>query len=403
MSTDPCHTLVSFLGRANYDPVTGYRRATYRFSDGSERGTAYFGLALAEELRPNQLVLLGTCGSMWGVLVEHLAVSGQDESLRLELLEASDKATVTDHLLAKVGPLVERALGLPCTLRLIPYGRDSQEQTEILRVIADAVPKGQVSLDVTHGFRHLAAVGLLSAFFLEGVTKLHVAGIYYGALEMKDPAGITPVIRLDGLLSIQNWVAALERFDQSGDYGVFFELLKADGVPEDKARCLQDAAFYERTFNLAKARERIQTVLPALDSLRGVAALFRDDLKKRLSWVRAGDLMDHQRRLAEFYLGNGDFVRAAIFAFEAVVSRECKSCGLDPLDFRPQGARDSAIKNFDSQHEAAVGKSFRMLKNLRNALAHGNPASHEQVRRIVTSRELLHAELRSVMTKLLDR
>lgn len=43
-----------------------------------------------------------------------------------------------------------------------------------------------------------------------------------------------------------------------------------------------------------------------------------------------------------------------------------------------------------------------MLKNLRNALAHGNPASDPRVRQIVASRERLPAELRRAIDRLLS-
>lgn len=61
-------TLVSFLGRARQDPTTGCRLATYRFPDGTEQTTPFFGLALRRVLAPDRLVLLGTRGSMWDLL-----------------------------------------------------------------------------------------------------------------------------------------------------------------------------------------------------------------------------------------------------------------------------------------------------------------------------------------------
>lgn len=398
-------TLVSFLGRARQDPKTGYRTATYRFPDGQERTTAYFGLALLDVLAPDRLVLLGTAGSMWDYLVEAVAVDGEDEDLRLRLIEAATAGRVDAELLAEAASLVQRALGLPCTLRLIDYGRDAEGQTAILGTIAESVSAGTVALDLTHGFRHLAALGLLSGFFLERVARIEIGGLYYGALDMTEQ-GITPVVRLDGLLAVQRWIDALDRFDQSGDYGVFSPLLVADGVPADKARCLEEAAFHERNFNLADARRRIQTFLPVLDgALGGATRLFRDALTKRLAWGRDGDLMEHQRRLAYFYLANGDYVRAAILAYEAVVTRECQRRGLNLHDH--QRGREPAAEMLEAeikagQHSDATREGYWMLKNLRNALAHGNLPSDPRVRQIVASRERLPAELRRAIDRLLS-
>jgi len=398
-------TLVSFLGRARQDPKTGYREATYRFPDGEQRTTAFFGLALREVLRPDRLVVLGTSGSMWDVLIEHLATEGQDEDLRLRLIEAATTGAATESLLNEVTSLVEQALALPCVLRMIDYGRDVDGQTRILSAIAESVPKGRVHLDLTHGFRHLSALGLLSAFFLERVARLDIIGLYYGALDMTE-GHITPVVRLDGLLAVQRWIDALDRFDQNGDYGVFAPLLEADGVPADKARCLARAAYFERTMNLSDARSQIQTFLPSLETIRhGASALFQDALDKRLDWARNGSLFDHQARLAHFYLDTADYLRAAVFAYEAVITRECLQRRLDVHNW--DKGRGPASEMIEAEYKAEMRPhderdAYWMLKNLRNGLAHGNPAQIENYRRIIAAPARLPKELEGAMKQMLN-
>ena len=88
------HTLVTFLGRGRNTREAPYRPAHYRFPDGWTRETPFFGLALAERLKPNAVVILGTNGSQWGALVEHVAARGQDEDARIELLDAEIGAAV---------------------------------------------------------------------------------------------------------------------------------------------------------------------------------------------------------------------------------------------------------------------------------------------------------------------
>lgn len=396
-------TLVSFLGRVQRDKATGrYKTAKYCFADNTIIETPFFGLALVERLNPDLLVLLGTRGSMWDVLIEHL---NPEHDLNDALIKAADGGCADAELVSRLEPILTEALGTHCVIKLIDYGRDATEQMAILGAIAESVPPGSVTLDLTHGFRHLAALGMLSGFFLERVSHLTVDGLYYGALEMTE-GGITPVIRLDGLLAVQRWIDALDRFDQSGDFSVFAALLIADGVSADKARCLEDAAFHERNFNLSDARRAIQTFLPALDGdLAGASGMFRDALAKRLSWARDGELMDHQRRLANFYLDNRDYVRAALLAYEAVITRECKQRGLEPLNYR-QG-REPATSELEAEINAGqypdrIRESYTMLKNLRNTLAHGNRASNEYVRGIVTNRNKLPLELRKAMDRLLS-
>ncbi|MDD3649937.1 TIGR02221 family CRISPR-associated protein [Immundisolibacter sp.] len=396
------HTLVSFLGRGRDNPTSGYREASYRFADGRTATTPFFGLALARHLDPDLLVLLGTESSMWDVLVENLPGIGEaDEALRLELMEAVAAGRVTADLLGRAQPLIERAIGRSVRLKLIPFGRDAAEQRQILECIEQAAGRGEVSLDVTHGFRHLPMLSLVSAFVLERLGRT-VTGIYYGALEMTAD-GHTPVLRLDGLLAIQRWVEALAVFDASGDYRVFAPLLAADGVAADKTHCLEEAAFFERTSNVADAARQLATFLPALDApLPGASGLFQKRLRERLAWAREPDLATRQRKLAHQHLNRGDFVRAAIFGYESLLSRLCLEQGHDPLDYaaRERLARAFGEELHAGEHADWKREAFLTLKNLRNALAHGTPPTREALRPKLRDRDKLAAEIQRCLHRL---
>lgn len=396
------HTLVSFLGKGRDNPQTGYREANYRFPDGRTDTTAYFGLALARHLAPDRLVLLGTAGSMWDVLIENLpGIGGEDDAARLDLMDGVAGQRVDQALLDRVAPLVERALDRPVQLLRIPFGRDEAEQRAILDAIAQAAPSGRVSLDLTHGFRHLPMLGLLSAFVLDGLGR-QVDGLYYGALDMS-AEGIAPVLRLDGLIAVQRWVDALASFEASGDYGLFASLLERDGVPADKARCLQEAAFFERTFNVSDAARKLRSFLPVLDApLPGASGLFQRRLKERLAWVREGDLAGHQRKLAFEHLKRGDHVRAVIFGYEGLLTRLCREQGRDPLDFveRKQVADEFGRELRGGEHADWKRDAFRTLSHLRNALAHGTPPYSEHLRRVLRDAEALRREIEACLNRL---
>ncbi len=402
------HTLVTFLGRTGRDPQTGYQRARYRFPDEeAPRETPFFGTALARHLQPDAAVILGTSGSQWSVLVEHLARGAEAEAARLELLDAEIHARVTQPMLDAVAPLMSAAVGVPVTARLIPFGKDADEQYEILDAIAGAVPNGDVSFDLTHGFRHLGMVGFLSAFMLERVRKLRVRGLWYGALDMTDrTSGITPVLRLDGLTRVRRWVDALDRFDATGDYGVFAPLLIENGIAEDKAGCLEHAAFFERTQNLSDAARRLRTFLPVLDTqLPGAAGLFRARLAERLRWVNAGGLADHQRKLAFEHLKRRDYLRAAVFGWEALRTLECERRGLPPGD-HATGRKLATDRLGEEMHDGEYPEwkksAFLLLRDVRNALAHGQPPKHRRSREVLQNPSRLRSELEKSFQCLLE-
>jgi CRISPR-associated Csx2 family protein len=397
--------LLTVLGKGRDNTQTGYREATYQFADGSQRKTPYFGLALADYLKPDGIVILGTAGSMWGVMLEHYVTEGDDEHLRIELMEAEANANVTQELLDRLTPLFTQVLGYAITPRLIPQGANHTEQVDILRVIADTMGKQQNTLhfDLTHGFRHLGMIGFLSAFMIERLrSQISVADLWYGALDMTRD-DITPVLQLDGLNAVQQWVSALDQFDVSGNYGVFARLLQADGLPEDKARCLTDAAFFESISNVPNAARSLRTLMPALESpLTGASALFQETLIKRLSWANKDNLAEQQRLLAIRALDRGDPLRAAILGLEALITFLCEQEGLNPLDFKQ---REEIVKEFQDQikegeHPEWLEKAYWNLNGLRNAMAHGTQPKNANQRKLMQNPERFTKELRKTLSTL---
>ena len=398
------HTLVTFLGKGRDSKTPGYRETVYRFPDGTTTElTAFFGLALSRHVESDAVVIFGTCSSQWDVLVEHFAAEGDDEDARLELLDAVAVQAVGQELLDRLAPLMGRAAGRTVIPRLIPFGRDAGEQYEIMSAIAQAVPNGDVSFDLTHGFRHLGMIGFLSAFMLERVRNLTVRRLWYGALDMTRER-ITPVVELDGLIRVRGWVEALDRFDATGDYGVFARLLIEDGVPEDKARCLKRAAFYERVLNVSGARQQIGAFLPVLDeALPGAAGLFQRRLAGRLQWVKESDLARQQRKLAYQYLRRDDFVRAAILGREAFVSQLCAERGVSNIEFSKE--RQDTIEAFeaeleDGSHPEPRMNGYQTLRTIRNALAHGTRPSGRRYRTMLKDPDRLRREIEAALQRL---
>ena len=398
------NTLVTFLGRTRGDRETGYEKTVYRMPDGQmTKETAFFGLALSGWLDVDAIVILGTSGSQWGVLVENLAAEGDEEEFRVNLMEAEDKATVDQTVLDELAPLMGRSVGRTVIPRIIPFGQEADEQYDILATIADAVPEGAVSIDLTHGFRHLGMIGFLCAFMLERVRNLIVLDLWYGALDMRQE-NVTPVLKLDGLVRVRRWVDALDRFDATGDYGVFAQLLIADGVAEDKANCLKLAAFYERTLNVSDAARQLGTFRPVLaEPLRGASGLFRDKLDERLRWAELSDPWKQQRQLAYQYLNRRDHVRAAMLAREAWVSRLCSERDGGTVDYRH---RKAVVDEFESSlksggHDKSLESAYWKLTHIRNALAHATEPEWREIQGLLKKPDRLHQALEAACRRLL--
>lgn len=381
-------TLISFLGKGGANAQTGYRTATYRFDHDFACTVPYFGLALTDYLKPDRLVLVGTAGSMWDVFFE------QQGELDDALIDAVADERVDAFLLAAHENKLKEKLGIPVRCLLIPYARDTVEQASILGELAKSVrPNEAITLDVTHAFRHLPMLALVAARYLTHILGVSVEGIYYGALEMTPPGGETPVLKLNGLLQMLDWVESLANYEKDGDYGVFAPLLAADGMDKGRTQLLARAAFYERTSNPVRARETLNSVFASVETHSGpMGNLFRDELKKRIGWHRGPQRQNWELSLADNYLERSDYVRAATYLYEAFITRAAMEKKLDPNNFDDR--REAYQQARDSTPEV------KRLEYLRNALAHGVRPRDDRDTRLLADEEDLRGALKTLRRNL---
>ncbi|MBB1125578.1 TIGR02221 family CRISPR-associated protein [Thiospirillum jenense] len=312
------NVLLSFIGRT---PKTqgGYRTTRYDFGDGTtELPTAFFGWSLQCCRQPDRMVIFGTAGSMWDYLCSGDHAVELPNDAMLELMTAVEDKAVTPAHLAPLAPRLSTQLGCDVQFEIIPYARDTAEQVELLRIMAAHVNAGDtVDMDVTHGFRHLPMLAIVAALYLRSVRRAQISGIWYGAYDPDTQQA--SVHELSGLLRIADWLQALNTYDKDGDYGVFAELLVPAGG------LLAEAAFFERTSNPVKAREKLTAWANRADRLPAddpAAELFGDTLYERIRWYRGNTRTEWERSLAQLYLQRRDYVRAAIYGLESRISAQ---------------------------------------------------------------------------------
>lgn len=383
-------TLISLIGKSRLDPQTGYRTACYRYPDGQVREVPFFGMGLKDCIRPEKLILVGTRGSMWDVFFDHQNV--QDESI-LALIDAVPEERVTQAMLTAPAQQLTKRFGIPVQCLLIPYAEDETEQAQILLELARAVEPGEsIVLDVTHGFRHLPMLALVAARYLKYVRRVTVQDVYYGALEMMHN-GETPVLNLGGMLHMLDWVEALAVYEHSGDYGVFAELFQQDGMAPEHADQLRRAAFFERSTNPEKAREKLGGACNHIQNHTGaLGQLFSAPLAENISWFKAENRAERERELADRHLERGDYLRAVMFLQESFVSHAVWTNKGDPSNF---GERKSALDKWREQSD-----DFKLLANLRNAMAHGVRSADDKISRLLQDEEKLAQKLRQLRKSL---
>ncbi|MCP5319257.1 MAG: TIGR02221 family CRISPR-associated protein [Pseudomonadales bacterium] len=384
----------SFLGRARQDPRTGYQKVRYAISDGHIIESAFLGLALAAQERPEELWILGTSGSMWDLLlddpVSSQAVSGEQQ---YALLESAESQQVSNEVLEPFEKVLSDHLGLSCRLRVIDYARTDVEQAGLLRTLAAPLQPGdEIIIDVTHGFRHLPMLALAAAHYLERVRQVRVTDIVYGALDMRNADGAVPVLRLNGLLRVLDWVQALAAYDASGDYAVFGSLLAKAGTSKEETTRLGEASRLERITNHVVARQKLNGLDLSTAENDPLAALFLPELERRLIWWKKSERWQREATLARENLQRGDYLRAALFAQEAVITRALPERDADQYD-----NREDARKRLLDENSSA-----RLLFALRNELVHGIKSHKGPVKKMLQSAESLDKGLHDLIRSLLS-
>lgn len=374
-------TLISFLGTGQQGK--GYETTNYVLN-GQEYPEKYISISLTKAIKPKKLILLGTAGSVWDVFFEKEA-----DDLENEWLSLSEK--VADQLVSQddLKPFenyLSQKLNTQVYCVLTSFARDTQEQADILLKLEQYLDKDEKAiLDVTHGFRHLPMLALVAARFLKRVKNIDVEHIYYGAFDMKKD-GKCPVLDLDGMLTMLDWVDALTTFDKDGDYGQFADLLVQENFDKNKADLLKQAAFFERTTNSSKASEKLNTIFKDLESFGSpIFDLFKPQLIKRLTWFKQNNRGLKEQQLANEYLVRKDYVRSVIYAMEGIISNAIYQ---DKGDVNSHDARKNK-----SDELAENNQSFKDLRPLRNTLAHGN-RNHSKVSELTGDEKKLSQSLK---------
>lgn len=375
-------TLISFLGTGSQGK--GYETTNYVLN-GQEYPEKYISISLTKAIKPKKLILLGTSSSVWDVFFEKGA-----DNLENEWLSLSDKVkgnSVTQEDLKPFEGYLSEKLDTEVYCILISFAKDTKEQIEILVKLEQILSNNEKAiLDITHAFRHLPMLALVAARFLKRVKNVEVEHIYYGAFHMKDDKGQCPVLDIDGMLTMLDWVDALTTFDKDGDYGQFADLLVQENFDKNKADLLKQASFFERTTNSSKASEKLNTIFKDLESFSSpIFDLFKPQLIKRLTWFKQNNRGLKEQQLANEYLVRKDYVRSVIYAMEGIISNAIYQ---DKGDVNNHDARKSK-----SDELAENNQSFKDLRPLRNTLAHGN-RNHSKVSELTGDEKKLSQSLK---------
>lgn len=395
--------LISFLGRTPKKDGS-YRTTVYQMPEGPSQPLSYFGYLLQERLQPDSMVILGTCGSMWDGLLDDMAIPDDIKAPLIEgLLEAVDEQRVTQDMLNNIMAAITPYTHCRYHLLLIPFARTETEQLTMLQVIANAIPEqAEVVLDITHSFRHLPMMALAAIQYLQAIKpEVRVTKLCYG--EYNDDTKQGHYVDLSGLLHIQQWIKAATLADHTGDLTEVAGLLSNSNLGDDLAK----ASFYMSIHQSNQARTPLKRVRQALESesLNSAAMLLKPVLLQKTAWVHESYIFQRQSAQATHAMQRKDYLRTTIYAFEAYLTRKVRESGTPPGQEGDYPIRKDVQKSLDDDkafRKTTEGECYVLLRNLRNALAHGDKGTQADVQQLLSDQTKLESKLQKILHVLLN-
>lgn len=423
--------LISFLGGGNTDPSTlknrNYRKMSYVLSDSDsdEQHTSPFVLdallTLTDE-EYDQVYLFGTDTSMWETLYFwahdslEKSIDNETEFERALTLSEGTPVTSSDSILHTLDDLLREKWQTPVTCKVIPHGENTEEFWQLLQAVLEHVdPKDSVTLDLTHGYRHIPIISLLALRYFTVVLDVEIRQVYYGAAHLSSHnQGNVPILDLkDFILPLLDWIDAGSHFLQTGDSSGLAELLPDNGSRnlQDLKKKLQSSALFIQ-YNSFKDISR--QLVNLKDSITAVSDsevpepfnILKPKIRERLqNYTKDEQFSLVLAKMARQYYQDGQKVQALIVGYDAAKNAIAEALNYSKELTKEQNDEIREIiwqrkKNGDLPTE--IREFFKLadtLRILRNKTSHSEA---ENLNPISTDRKLPEYldQLHTILTKI---
>jgi CRISPR-associated DxTHG motif protein len=112
---------------------------------------------------------------------------------------------------------------------------DAAGLRSLVRMIDDRIPDGAaLTLDVTHGYRHLPFIYHAILVFLTGLKNARLDGMYYGARELVKSPDPVPLLDLAPTMALMHWFAAAQALRDYGETRGIGRLLRSESPNSSK-------------------------------------------------------------------------------------------------------------------------------------------------------------------------
>ena len=371
------HYLLTFLGTgpedANGNKLRSYRTANYLLPSGRSFASSFVAKALWSTGEYDGLLLIGTMGSMWEEAYTTFAPH-PDDQLATALYERAGAASEDTPLAGDWLHPVEEVLPGQSRVCLLEYGYTAASAARNVELLADVLkvlPKGaELTLDITHGFRSLpfVAMAALQSASIRVDAPYRLRHIRYGMLELARAKGHAEVLSLDAVLQLERLARAAYIAQAYGRFVELYEALPLEHAMRSPLKALDESL----------ALFRLQPAVDALERLRVALVRTDDSFADPVRWVFRSltqDLSQNptpaqvQFAFAHWFNRQRNYAAAIIYLHEALVTLQCQLMKRDSSVYEH---RDQAKDRIKYDTRSLLGKRYKKLTPIRNAVAHAS-------------------------------
>lgn len=351
--------LISPIGTGRKVSDREYSTAKYKFNDSSTiYQTPFISAALAEYLKVDKIIFIGTAKSMWEEIYRYFSEKAKkyiNDEYWLKIAELSSRSGYNKKLVNKevldiamlsvddyLKAVNSNATGGSLSI-VIDYGLNEEELWQnfsTLMKLTEVLDDGdEIYLDITHSFRSIPLFMYLMMEFMQILEnkKILLKGLYYGMLEASQELGYAPIVDLKPLFEISQWIRGTHDFINYGNGYIIAELLKKDKSTsrnvEEMQKKINNVSDLVNINYLVDLQKQIQALNRLIDleykydsAITYVLPLIKD-FTYRYNDIECAS--EFQLELSKWYFENKKYGHGYICLVESVLTKLCEVYRLD--------------------------------------------------------------------------
>lgn len=404
------NVLLTSIGTGSYNRENKskiYSEATYVMENKKEEVvSAYIYDALIEYRSIDKIIFIGTAGSNWHMMYEHLyedaskitPVLERNDDYAEQLLELYETKTHPSMDVKEVKEKLQKlkeTMGDTCLdIIVLHYGITEEEMNDNFNLLAEAKKyigdEDKLSFDMTHSFRSLAFYELLALnyFKLSMKNSDSIDFISYGMLEYRDyNDNKSPIIDQSPILRLLEWTKAADEYKRFGTTYLIDELVNKEdmmyGIHKEAAKALGRLGDVVTSNNLKEIRNMISNchkiVEKGTTGNHAIDFIFKDIDDRFGVALRNGDKQEDKIRLyikvALWHMEKKRYIASAITIVETMLTYCDEITGiLDEKDDEKKKLRNALYSHYAWSIKEPVFREFadvyNKVRNFRNKLCH---------------------------------